>query len=191
MFCPKCGTTESDELRFCKSCGANLSAVRQAVSKRDKGEPRNSLSEWVLEASRAKAIAKEERDRLRGITPETQRLKEVKAGVITASVGVGLGVFLYIFMQGIILGARITPDVAEILSRIWVAGVIPICVGVGLLINGLFVKTAVKKAEPKDVLESGSRQDSLTSGVASERMPPAFSVTDQTTRQLRGADRKE
>ena len=32
MFCPQCGTNQSDELKFCKSCGANLSAVRQAVT---------------------------------------------------------------------------------------------------------------------------------------------------------------
>jgi len=23
MFCPQCGTSQGDELKFCKSCGAN------------------------------------------------------------------------------------------------------------------------------------------------------------------------
>ncbi|MBX7222396.1 MAG: zinc-ribbon domain-containing protein [Blastocatellia bacterium] len=33
MFCPKCGTQAlSDEQRFCKSCGTNLSVVAQALS---------------------------------------------------------------------------------------------------------------------------------------------------------------
>lgn len=191
MFCPQCGTTESDELKFCKSCGANLSAVRQAVSKREKGDPTNPWSEWVLEANRVKAIAKEERDRRRGLAPEVQRLREVKAGVITASAGIALGVFLSVFMQGIILGARITPEVAEILSRLWIVGVIPLCIGMGLLINGLFVKTAVKKPATKDVLERDAQQDSLNSGEPSQRIASGFSVTEQTTRQLKGADLKE
>jgi len=191
MFCPQCGTTESDELKFCKSCGANLSAVRQAVSKREAGDPRNPWGEWVLEANRAKAVAKEERDRRRGLAPEVQRLREVKAGVITASAGVALGIFLNVFMQGIILGARITPEVGEILSRLWIVGVIPLCIGMGLLINGLFVKTAVKKPATKDVLERDAQQDSLNSGEPSEGIASGFSVTEQTTRQLRGADLKE
>ena len=194
MFCPQCGTTESDELKFCKSCGANLSAVRQAASRREKGDPSNpsnTWSEWVLEANRVKAIAKDERERRRGLAPEAQRIREVKAGVITASAGVALGVFLNVFMQGIILGARITPEVGEILSWLWIVGVIPLCIGMGLLINGLFVKTAVKKPATKDVLEREAQQDSLNSGESSGRIASGFSVTEQTTRQLRGADLKE
>jgi len=191
MFCPQCGTTESDELKFCKSCGANLSAVRQAASKREQGDPSNPWGEWVLEANRVKAIAKEERERRRSLAPEVQRLREVKAGVITASAGIALGIFLNVFMQGIILGARITPEVAEILSRLWVVGVIPLCIGMGLLINGLFVKTAMKKPATKDVLERDAKQDSLNLAEPSERIASGFSVTEQTTRQLRGADLKE
>ena len=190
MFCPQCGTTESGELKFCKSCGANLSAVRQVVAKREKGEP-NEWSKWVSEAIRVKAIAREERERQRGITPEVQRLREVKAGVITASAGIAVAVFLYIFMQGIILGARITPEVAEILSRLWVVGVIPLCIGMGLLINGLFVKSAPKVPTTQDLLEKDPQPDSLSLGEPTARIPSGFSVTEETTRQLRGADLKE
>ena len=35
MFCPRCGSSQSEELKFCKSCGANLYAVRQAVDTRE------------------------------------------------------------------------------------------------------------------------------------------------------------
>ena len=31
MFCPRCGATQNEELKFCKSCGVNLNAVRQLV----------------------------------------------------------------------------------------------------------------------------------------------------------------
>jgi hypothetical protein len=32
MFCPKCGTENADAAQFCRSCGANISLVPQAVS---------------------------------------------------------------------------------------------------------------------------------------------------------------
>ena len=38
MFCPRCGSNQSDDLKFCKVCGANLGAVRQAVEIRETGE---------------------------------------------------------------------------------------------------------------------------------------------------------
>jgi len=38
MFCPQCGIRQSEELKFCKSCGANLYAVRQVVTTRETGE---------------------------------------------------------------------------------------------------------------------------------------------------------
>lgn len=35
MFCPRCGSNQSDELKFCKACGANLYAVRQVVDTKE------------------------------------------------------------------------------------------------------------------------------------------------------------
>jgi zinc-ribbon domain len=32
MYCPKCGTENADEASFCRNCGANLSAVTQALA---------------------------------------------------------------------------------------------------------------------------------------------------------------
>ena len=32
MFCPKCATPNGDDARFCRSCGADISLVPQAVS---------------------------------------------------------------------------------------------------------------------------------------------------------------
>src|SRR5713226_7510372 len=109
MFCPQCGTSQSDELKFCKSCGANLFAVRQAVATRETGEKFDWSKTWVAEmmlTQEEREKRKEEIERQRGITPESRRHKEIKAGVITASVGVGLAVFLFVLMQGIILGGK-------------------------------------------------------------------------------------
>src|SRR5918912_3955110 len=142
MFCPKCGSNQSEDLRFCKACGANLQLVRQAVEARGEDEKFDWSKTWVAEMFLSEGERKrreEELERLRGITPEVKRYKEIKAGVITSSVGVALMIFLYVFMQGIILSGNVPPDGDAILSRLWIAGVFPIFVGAALITNGLFV----------------------------------------------------
>ena len=32
MYCPKCATANADDIKFCRSCGANLSLVPQAMT---------------------------------------------------------------------------------------------------------------------------------------------------------------
>ena len=193
MFCPQCGTNQSDQLRFCKACGANLSAVRQVVTKRETGEKIDWSKTWVAEmllSQGERERRKEELDLQRGITPEVKRQREMKAGVITASVGIAVAIFLFVLMQGIIVGGKVGSDAAAILGRLWVVGVIPLCIGMGLLINGLFVRSAATKPAP-DAVEKEAQTNSLRSGESAERIPSVFSVTEETTRQLRGADLKE
>src|ERR1044071_7531152 len=121
MFCPQCGSTQSDELRFCKSCGANLQAVRMAVASRDEAADRFDWSKtWVAEMFLSESERKrrnEAIERQRGITPEVKRYTEIKAGVIVASIGLGVMIFLNIFMDGVIRSGQSASD-AEILSRI-------------------------------------------------------------------------
>src|SRR5919109_625577 len=142
MFCPQCGSQQSEELKFCKSCGANLQVVRQVVATREAGGKFDWSKTWLAEMFLSEGERKrreEELERRRGITPEVKRYNEIKGGVITACVGAALMIFLYVFMQGIIRGGKVPDEAAEIISRIWVAGVIPLFVGLGLLINGIFV----------------------------------------------------
>jgi hypothetical protein len=61
-------------------------------------------------ASSSEAIRRQkELERLQGITPETKRYNEIKAGVITGSVGLALMIFLAVFMQGIIIERTCPP----------------------------------------------------------------------------------
>jgi hypothetical protein len=193
MFCPQCGSNQSDELKFCKSCGANLFAVREVVATRDTDRKFDWSKTWIAEMMLSESERdkrKEELERQRGITPESRSHKEIKAGVITASVGVGLAVFLSVFMEGIILGGNIGADVAPILSRLWVVGVIPFFIGLGLLINGLFVKSSGQTSRKPGVLDREAEQLSLPTGDTSEFAPSPSSVTEHTTKQLRGSDPK-
>src|SRR5687768_10934829 len=148
MFCPRCGSSQSEELKFCKSCGANLYAVRQVVDTRETEEKFDWSKTWVAEMFQSAEETKRrkaELERQRGITPEVKRYNEIKAGVITASVGLALAIFLFFFMQGIILSGRVEPAAAEIISRISIAVVIPLFVGMASIINGLFVSNKMVK----------------------------------------------
>jgi hypothetical protein len=186
-------------LNFCKSCGVNLDAVRQAAAMRPTGEKFDWSRTWVAEMFLSEGERKrrnEQIDRERGITPEMKRRTEIKAGVITSSVGMGVTIFLYVFMQGLILSGHPSPSDAAILSRVWVAGVIPFFVGVALIINGLFVSKrhtefARQGAESgQDILMGDGETPALRSADTAEFIPPSFGVTEGTTKHLSDPSQK-
>jgi hypothetical protein len=195
MFCPQCGSTQNDELKFCKQCGSNLHALRKIMSSRDESEAKFDWNRtWVKEmfmSSEESVRHKAELERLQGITPESKRLAEVKAGVITASVGIGLMIVLFVIMNGIILSGGVSGAAVEILSRIWIAGVIPVLVGLALIFNGTVVSrrsAQLPKGQPDQELKS------LNSETAEAYLSPAetnqlntgspYSIVDETTRNL-------
>ncbi len=199
MFCPQCGSTQNDELKFCKSCGVNLEAVRQAAALRAPGEKFDWSRTWVAEmflSESERKRRKEEIERERGITPEMKRYTEIKAGVITSSVGVGLTIFLYYLMQGIILSGHQPPGDAAILGRIWIAGIIPVLVGIALIVNGLFVsKRQVEIARQlqergENALTSAGETPALRSADTAEFVRPSFGVTEGTTKHLSNPSQK-
>ena len=192
MICPRCASNQVDDVKFCTFCGANLHAVREALELKDA----DKKTDWWTEMCQSGEKAEErklEMERRFGITPEVKRYDEIKAGVITSSVGVGVATFLHIFMQGI--ATSVAPNTAEIITRIWVAGFIPFFVGLALIINGMFVskkQAAIIERELKrrNDLEGDTPQlnttapRSLRPADTNEFLPTPFSVTDQTTRHL-------
>ena len=200
MFCPQCGSTQGDDLKFCKVCGANLSAVRQAVATREAGENFNWGKTWVAEMfmSGEEAVKRQaELERLQGLTPEVKRYKEIKAGVITGCVGLAVALFLYVFMEGIVVGGKVPYDTAQILSRLWIVGAIPVSVGLALIFNGLFVSKKIVEAAKKEsptrpnILEGGAEPSALRSADTAEFTPSGFSVTEETTKHLRSSGPKQ
>ena len=191
MFCPRCGSNQNEELKFCKSCGANLYAVRQVVDNRQTDEKFNWNKTWVAEMfqSSEEAIRRQQALEIaRGLTPEMKRYNEIKAGVITGSVGLALMLFLFVFMQGIILGGKVPNDTAEILSRVWVAGIIPVFVGLALIFNGVFISkkaiSSAKRVSDSTSQLTGDEPHALRSANTNEFIPSGFSVTESTTRHL-------
>ena len=200
MFCPRCGSSQSEELKFCKSCGANLYAVRQVVDTRETDEKPDWSKPWFAGMALSDAESrrrKEELDHRRGITPEVRRHNEIKGGVITGSIGLALAIFLNVFMQGLVLSGKVAPDVAEILSRLWIVGVIPLFVGIALIVNGMFVGKRLAEIarqaalnEP-NVAEKDTKPASLRSADTTEFVSSGLSVTEGTTKHLEVLDSRQ
>lgn len=194
MICPRCTSNQVDDIKFCTSCGANLHAVREALEAPESNKFDWSNT-WVAEmfmSGQAQELRKREMERRLGITPEVKRYNEVKAGVIVSAVGVGVSIFLYFIMGAIALK---DPDDAELLTRIWLAGVIPFMVGVALIINGLVVSKkmveVLEREQQRNMpLGEGTPARGLRAADTSEFIPTNYSVTDQTTRHLESTERK-
>ena len=102
MICPRCSSNQTDEIKFCTFCGANLEAVRAVLETREPGKKFDWGDTWVAEmfmSQKAQEARKMEMERRMGITPEMKRYQEIKAGVIVSSIGVAISIFLLIFMQ--------------------------------------------------------------------------------------------
>jgi chloramphenicol 3-O-phosphotransferase len=165
----------------------------QVVAAREPEEKFDWSKTWVQEmflSADEKKRRKKEIERQSGITPEMKRYTEIKAGVIVSSIGIALGIFLVIFMDGLIAGNQVTHDEAQIISRLWVAGVIPLFVGLALIINGVVVSKklveAAKRGEQMgpEGLEANATPHSLRSADTNEFLSTPFSVTEQTTKHL-------
>ena len=122
MYCPRCGSNQGEELKFCTVCGSNLPVVRQAAELKVTGEKIDRNKPWFADMTLSDAESKRRKDELdhrRGISAEVRRHNEIKAGVITASLGLATSIFLAIFMQGLVLSGSVSSEAAVILSRLW------------------------------------------------------------------------
>jgi hypothetical protein len=188
MFCPQCGTETQEQLKFCKKCGANLRRVMGVMGKGGAGGGRRELSEWEQEAL-------DEQRAKRGRSPEEKRYDEIKTGVITSSVGLGVMIFLGILFAAI---SKQVPEARDILNAIPFIGVIPFLIGLGMIINGLFVSKKVVELKRREQSPDQNRPyfqvpetspvprlSALRSEENGGQPVAEFSVVDQTTKTLR------
>jgi hypothetical protein len=182
MFCPGCGTESNEALKFCKRCGANLSGVRDTLT-RPAGRNFDPTKTWVAEM----LMTSEEKERRRGTTPEEKRYKEIKGGVITSMAGLALMIFLRIFFEGV---AQSEPQAAEILRRLWVVGIIPLLVGLGIVINGFFISRRIVEMKRRQQLPAmpaplplSSPQETIQPDAYVPAVPD-FSVAEPSTQRM-------
>ncbi|RMG50049.1 MAG: zinc ribbon domain-containing protein, partial [Acidobacteria bacterium] len=101
MYCPNCGQASPDDRRFCKFCGTNLGLVSEALS-------RGRVSNTNLSDATAQIIEQwfgEKPDP----PPGKRQLNDIRSGVITTFVGIGLSAFLYFLMEAVASSSHIDP----------------------------------------------------------------------------------
>ncbi len=172
MFCPQCGVESSTDLKFCRSCGANLKVIGKAVSLSEaiarsdsvpakiKDIVKNLKIEKVTdEVSRAmekmnQEIARSPDERRKKFTwrrektPEQRRERHLTTGLIKFFSGGGLSIFLYFLSHALVL--RLPPDVIAkipfevdpVVRVLWLFGLIPMLAGLGHILAGLTIRRA-------------------------------------------------
>ncbi len=194
MYCPSCGTDSNDQTKYCTKCGVNLRRVKGVLGKGGAGvRDGNDFERTTPEDLRAARRAQKKK------SPEEKRLEELKAGVITSSVGFGLMVFLSLLFDAI--ASTIDGPAANILRSLWAVGLIPFLIGLGIIFNGLFLSKRIVELKRRQEIQEQQERQSLfsapntwetldTSPVARLAEPSQspisdFSITETTTTKLR------
>ena len=144
MYCPGCGIQVTDDLKFCRQCGANLQGVREgmaAASSREKFDRNENWMEYPPQWARKRPSS----------APEGKWLTEVKEGVLTIFTGVGAMIFLYFFFDAV---AKKNVDNEDIIRSLHWLGIIVVLVGVGMIFNGLFISWRMLKSKESRALPS-------------------------------------
>lgn len=189
MFCPNCGTETREPLKFCKQCGVNLRRVQGVLGKGGAGARTNSPVSWDQVALEE---YQEERERKNKKTPEEKRLNEIKSGVITASVGLGLLIFFSFLFEAIanMMGAN---PAASIVRSLWTVGLVPFLIGLGITFNGLVVskrlvelKRQEERSTPQPLFSAIPDTSPVRQLTEAAQSPIAeYSITEPTTTKLR------
>src|SRR5262245_35999787 len=124
MFCPACGLQVTDDLKFSNPSGANLRGARDAMTfNPTEGHPHWSKT-WWADIAHAHAMS----EFGIGVSPEEKRIKEIKGGVITSFVGIGLMFSLHYFFKVVTRGNY--DNFAEMLRSLWLVGIFPFLIGI-------------------------------------------------------------
>jgi hypothetical protein len=202
MYCPSCGSEERQHSQFCRACGTDLRVVRNSLENPDaitqsavsaREHIGMAVADKIRQMSSAKDLEKVAEDILPPFekfleSPEEKRLRRIRAGVITAAIGLGATIVTFLMaMDKIDFFPFITPALVTFL------------VGLGLVVNGLLFTVPRKKlpgdaydALSQQVLDSGANRipyevpaaGSLTNELAPAQKSPATSITEHTTHHL-------
>lgn len=195
MFCPECGMEDSRANQFCRACGTDLKRIRAAVEAPDnitasavsaREELGRAVAMKIREIQGAAELASVTEDVLPEIekfleSPEEKRLRRMRAGTIVACVGLGAAL-------GISIASRFMND--EDIILLAGLGVVAFFIGLGFILNGLFL--TVPRRTMTDRTSDAARQrqlDGTTANTSDLELPPQpaevfHGVTEHTTQHL-------
>ena len=201
MFCPSCGVKEDRPVQFCRSCGTDIRTVRDSTEQPAAVATSNAAArqeiaraiasrieagEWwqvgamVPQVQQLFESPEERRSRLQR-KDEQQRLRRLRAGTVTAAVG--LGSILLFILSSVIINRHIALAIGPSL--------VVFLIGLGVIINGLFF--TIPKRAPGGRQEKPDREmtprapaAAITDGQMSSPPLSPPSVVEHTTQHLSG-----
>lgn len=203
MYCPSCGSEERQLSQFCRACGTDLRVVRNSLENPDavtqsaisaREHIGLAVADKIRQMSSAKELERVAEDVLPHFekfleSPEEKRLRRVRAGIVTAAIGLGATIVtLLMALDKTDFFPFVTPFLVTFL------------VGIGVIVNGL-VFSVPRKQFPGDaydalsqkVLDSGANRipfEAPAAGQLTNELPTtprlhAASVTEHTTHHLK------
>ena len=206
MYCPTCGSEERQISQYCRACGTDLGAVRRGLERPDtitasavsaREQISQAMAEKIREMEGSRELKQVAEDVLPQIekfleSPEEKRLRRVRAGVVTAAIGLGGALLIFLMSLG---SHDLIPFIA--------LGIITFLIGIGLVINGLAftiprrtiadrsddaklqreLEAQTQSAYPVNQL-AGSSQTTNDLSVPDSRIAGRPSVTEHTTHHL-------
>jgi hypothetical protein len=172
MYCPSCGSEERQLSQFCRACGTDLRIVRNSLENPDavtqsaisaREQIGMAVADKIRQMSSAKDLERVAEDVLPHFekfleSPEEKRLRRIRAGIVTAAIGLGAS----------IVGIIMALDRPEIFPYVTPA-LITFLVGLGVIVNGL-IFTLPSKSLPGDAYDALS-QKVLDSNANMNRIP--------------------
>lgn len=198
MYCPSCGSEERQLSQFCRACGTDLRVVRTTLERPDavtasavsaREQLGFAMADRIRELKSRKDLEHFTEDVLPNLekfleSPEERRLRRVRAGVVTACIGLGWSIVLFLMA---LAESDFLPFIAP--------GFIAFMVGLAIMINGLIFTTPKKKlpgdsndALSQNLLDSSTKYEApQLRAMTNELTPavrPAGSITEHTTHHL-------
>ena len=203
MYCPSCGSEERQLSQFCRACGTDLRVVRNSLENPDaitqsaisaREHIGMAVADQIRQMKSAKELSKMAEEILPNFekfleSPEEKRLRRIRAGVITAAIGLGASmVFFILAMDKIDLIPIVTPFFVTFL------------VGLGIIINGLLF-TLPRKRLPGDIRDALEQRmldaelnkslyeapapANMTNELPPSNKPQPMSIAEHTTHHLK------
>jgi len=190
MYCPSCGSEERQLSQYCRACGTDLRVVRNSLERPDaitasavsaREQIGLAVADQIRQLRTGKDLEHLAEDVLPSFekfleSPEERRLRRLRAGVITASIGFALSLIMF-------FAALNKNDFFPFM----VPGFITFMVGIGVIINGLLF-TVPRKELPGDGFKlkyEVPAPSNLTNELGPGAPAQLASITEHTTHHLK------